>query len=88
MGKIPKVPFPNSYWVVPGQLLAGEYPGGANCDAANKNLAALLDAGIRTVIDLTDEDEINEDAKPVPSYRSLLRELTEDNEVAHLNGRL
>lgn len=73
-----KVPFPNSYWVVSGQLLAGEYPGDLNTDATRKNLAALLKTGIRTIIDLTDEDEINEDAKPVPKYRPLLRELAEE----------
>ena len=25
--KFPPVPFPQSYWVVPGKLLAGYYPG-------------------------------------------------------------
>jgi protein tyrosine/serine phosphatase len=74
-------PFPNSYWVSPHQLLAGEYPGDADENAATKRLAALLDAGIRTFIDLTDEDEINEDAKPVPRYRSLLRNVTDERRM-------
>ena len=76
-----KVPFPNSYWVVTCQLLAGEYPGDADRDIAAKRLSLLLDAGIRTFIDLTDEDEINEDAKPVPGYRALLRELSEQRRI-------
>jgi hypothetical protein len=79
-------PFPNSYWVSPGQLLAGEYPGDADENAATKRLAALLDGGIRTFIDLTDEDEINEDAKPVPPYYRVLCSVTEERrtEVTYL----
>jgi len=76
-----KPPFPNSYWIVSGQLLAGEHPGDADHDIARKRLAALLDAGIRTFIDLTDEDEINEDAKPVPGYRTSLRELADAERI-------
>jgi len=76
-----KVPFRNSYWVVPDQFLAGEYPGDASGDAVKKYLAALLDVGIRTFVDLTDEDEINEDAKPVPAYRPLLRDLAEERRI-------
>jgi protein tyrosine/serine phosphatase len=74
-------PFPNSYWVSPNQLLAGEYPGDSEKEAATKRLCALLDAGIRTFIDLTDEDEINEDAKPVPPYRCLLRDVADERRI-------
>lgn len=75
------VPFPNSYWVSPRQLLAGEYPGDAEKDVAIKRLSVLFDAGIRTFIDLTDEGEINEDAKPVPPYRGLLRDLADERRI-------
>ena len=75
------VPFPNCYWVVPNKFLAGEYPGDSNELAAINRLKALFDAGVRSFIDLTDEDEINEDAKPVPRYRSLLRTLAEDHRL-------
>jgi protein-tyrosine phosphatase len=49
-------------------------------------LSALLEAGIRTFVDLTDEDEINEDAKPVPRYRALLRGLAAEQrtEITYL----
>jgi len=73
------VPFSGCYWVIPQQLLAGEYPGDANQDVATKRLLLLLEAGIRTFINLTDEDEISEDAKPVPNYRPLLRQLAEEH---------
>jgi hypothetical protein len=72
---ISKPPLLNSYWVVPGQLLAGEHPGDMDETAAIKRLGALVDAGVRTFIDLTEEDEINEDAKLVPGYHRFLRSL-------------
>ena len=34
-------PFPNSYWVRPGQLLAGEYPGGITREEALAKLESL-----------------------------------------------
>ena len=46
-------PIPNSY-VVPGtRLMAGEYPGDRDSDVAATRLAAFLDAGVRTFVDLT-----------------------------------
>jgi hypothetical protein len=73
----PTSPLANTYWVVPGQFLAGEHPGDADEEIAGRRLSALRDAGIRTFIDLTAECEINEDAKPVPPYSSLLRSLAD-----------
>jgi hypothetical protein len=51
------VPFEGSYWVVSGKLLAGCYPSDKRPDEAGRILKALLDAGIRTFIDLTEEHE-------------------------------
>lgn len=60
MSNDPPRPYPGSYWVIPGQLLAGPHPGhsdGAELDAI---LNALLDAGIRSVINLTQESGTDE----------------------------
>ena len=51
------VPFPRSYWVEPGRLLAGYYPGDRTRELAERKLGALLDRGIRTFVDLTEERE-------------------------------
>lgn len=75
------VPFPNCYWVTPGAFLAGEYPGDSDSVAANLRLGALLNAGIRTFIDLTEEEEINENAKPVPPYWGTLKSLAGDRRI-------
>lgn len=50
-------PMANSYWVVPGRLAAGEYPGAPHPVAAARKLRTLLRAGINHFIDLTEEDE-------------------------------
>ena len=52
-----KRPHNNTYWVEPG-LLAGEYPGAANGEAASTKLRKSLDAGIDCFIDLTESGEL------------------------------
>ncbi len=47
-------PLPNSYWVVAGRLVAGEYPGAENPREAATKLRTLLEAGIDHFIDLTE----------------------------------
>ena len=62
------VPFARSYWVVPGKLLAGYYPGDLNPSKMEKKLKGLLQAGIRYVINLMEENEHNWDGKHFRSY--------------------
>ena len=45
-------PFPRSYWVVPGALCAGAYPGDPDTGVGQQKLAALLDLGICHVVNL------------------------------------
>jgi hypothetical protein len=52
-------PFANSYWVVPGKLAAGEYPGSLRATQSVFKVNALLDAGVRHFIDLTEEGELD-----------------------------
>lgn len=53
----PPLPIPESYWVVPGLLLAGEYPFSWDEEEGRVRLRAFLDAGIRLFVDLTEERE-------------------------------
>jgi protein tyrosine/serine phosphatase len=52
------VPFTNTYWVVPKLFLAGEHPVDLSEDVTAARLTALLDAGVRTFVDLTEEREL------------------------------
>ena len=58
-------PLPNTYWVIPGRMLAGEYPGGTDFTDSRARLARVRDAGIDSFVDLTVEGEL-------PAYRHLL----------------
>jgi hypothetical protein len=58
-------PLPNTYWVIPGRLLAGEYPFGVDDADARARLALLHEAGVDYFVDLTHEREC-------PGYRHLL----------------
>lgn len=46
-------PISESYWVVPGRLLAGEYPAEPDDEPTRKRIDALIEAGFDTFIDLT-----------------------------------
>ena len=68
MTKILKVPFNRSYWVVPGKLLAGCYPGSEDPIEEERNLKALIQAGIRHVISLLEPQEYSRPDDPFPLY--------------------
>lgn len=72
-------PISESYWVLPGQFLAGQYPA-LRCDkfGTSQRLTAFLNAGFDTFIDLTCEGER-------PPYFSILSEEAghEGREVRH-----
>jgi hypothetical protein len=66
----PKLPIPESYWVLPKRFLAGEYPGGFNRERVRQRMDAFLEAGINTFINLTGPDEL-------PPYLPVLLEEAE-----------
>ena len=53
----PPTPLANTYWVLPGRLLAGEHPCGATAELTRARLARLLAGGIDCFIDLTQPKE-------------------------------
>ncbi len=71
------VPFPRSYWVVPGKLLAGCYPGSANKEEAYSKLKALLNHGICHVINLMEQRELNWSGKPFVTYEEQMASIAE-----------
>jgi len=61
----------HAWWVEPGRLLAGEYPGAWTPDKAARKLQLLVDAGVESIIDLTTP------ADPLEPYEDSLREVTD-----------
>ena len=58
----------HAYWVEPGVLMAGEYPGAQSEEKAERKLASLLDIGVRRFVDLTEDGELE-------PYEALLQRL-------------
>ncbi|HQV57980.1 MAG TPA: protein-tyrosine phosphatase family protein, partial [Ilumatobacteraceae bacterium] len=58
IGGLTELPWPHdrfvhAYWVRPGSVLAGEYPGDVDPIVAAQRVNLLIDHGVRTFIDLT-----------------------------------
>ncbi len=62
----PQPPLPNTYWVEPGRLLAGEHPTSASPTDSLERLQRLLAAGVTYFLDLTEPGELD-------AYDHLLR---------------
>lgn len=60
---------PQHYVIEAGALLAGEYPGDPEPEAARERIAGLVEMGVRTFVDLTSR------ADGMASYDEVLREL-------------
>lgn len=86
--KIPKiaVPVERCYWVVEHLLLAGAYPGNSDAHAHRKRVLGLWDAGMRTFINLMEENETNNSGQPFVRYDELLLEMASESKdrIAHL----
>ena len=54
----PPLPIPESYWVIPGRFLAGQYPGGFGEERVRRRMDACLEAGLDTFINLTNPNEL------------------------------
>ncbi len=84
--------WPSSYWVLPGQLLAGEYPGAAEADSTRERLERLLAAGIDCFIDLTQEQELPPYADLLPAsiqyYRQPIRDHAIPKQPEHMRAIL
>ena len=74
----PPRPVEDSYWLLPGRLLVGAYPGSRSRAQAMERLRRLLESGVTCFIDLTEPEEI-------ASYEALLPFETPDGRrVEHL----
>jgi len=70
-----KKPFARSYWAVPGRFLAGFFPGSKNPVQETANMEGLIDAGIRHVINLMEEDERDHDGDLFTPYQDRFRQI-------------
>jgi protein tyrosine/serine phosphatase len=71
------LPFERSYWVEPGRLLAGFYPGDSDPVEADYKLQALLDSGVSRIFNLMESGETDHTGRRFAAYQSRLRRLAE-----------
>ncbi|NOY68735.1 MAG: hypothetical protein GXP53_04490 [Deltaproteobacteria bacterium] len=67
-----KLPFPESYWVRPGVLMAGEHPLSHDPVESFARVSSLVDCGIRHIIDLTEPYEDSRFGHQSPSYDRII----------------
>lgn len=67
------LPFERAYWVIPGRLLAGGYPGDADAAAEARKLNGLVEAGVQTILNLMEVDEVNSRGAPFLPYKQAVR---------------
>ncbi|MGH8149711.1 MAG: ADP-ribosylglycohydrolase family protein [Steroidobacteraceae bacterium] len=84
----PSQPLPDSYWVLPGRLLAGEYPGSFEVGATRERIGSLLAAGVDCFVDLTAEQERTAYADLLPSqvehHRRAIRDHSTPDAPEHM----
>jgi len=77
--EVPSPPTAESYWVTPS-LLAGKYPGARREIEARTKVRALVEAGVRTFVDLTEDGELLPYAHLLPAgvlhHRIPVRDIT------------
>jgi ADP-ribosyl-[dinitrogen reductase] hydrolase len=72
-------PLPNTYWALPGLLLAGEHPSGLTGEATRQRVSTLLAAGIECFLDLTHPSEIEPYDQALPFHIEYLRKPIRDH---------
>ncbi len=72
-------PLPNTYWALPGLLLAGEHPSGLTDEATRQRLSTLVAAGIECFLDLTEPGEMEPYDQALPFHIEYLRKPIRDH---------
>ncbi|MFP4193654.1 MAG: fused DSP-PTPase phosphatase/NAD kinase-like protein [Desulfobacterales bacterium] len=75
------IPFQNAYWVEKDRFMAGEYPLAFNSEQSRRRLGSLLSHGIRTIIDLTEPEEIYRLGPGHPGYAALVNEAARETGI-------
>ncbi len=81
-------PIADAYWVIPGRLLAGKYPGGRSTKETQRRLGALLAAGFDAFIDLTEPGELPSYEPALPESALYVRKPIPDHRIPLQNAHM
>lgn len=76
------LPYPRSFWVVPGKFLAGYYPGSRDSATALRKLTGLLEHGVHHIVNLMEKDELNFKGERFLPYEAQLHNLAKEMDIA------
>jgi hypothetical protein len=76
-----QLPFPKSWWIDPGRIIGGCFPGTPEPEAMQAMLSRLLDVGVRTVINLQVPGERGNNGRPFPDYAPVLKQLAQQRGI-------
>lgn len=71
-----QVPFERSWWIEPGKILGGRYPG-LEEELSEEMLTSLLSMGIRVMLNLQEPHELGRNVKPFADYQPLMTSLAQ-----------
>ena len=74
----PELPFERAYWVDPGKLMAGYYPGDTDEATAQAKLESLLECGLRHVVNLMKETQHPDNDSDLVPYEDHLMRIAKD----------
>jgi ADP-ribosylglycohydrolase/protein-tyrosine phosphatase len=74
-------PFPRSYWVIPGILLAGEFPGAKSHVETQDKISRLIDCGIRQIINLMEPQETDHSGNLFNELMPLVSQIAEEKRI-------
>lgn len=72
-------PLPRAYWVTHPLMLGGVYPGATDPTQCRDKLHRLVDAGVRTFINLMEEQEFGHDGAPIRPYEAMLADIARES---------
>lgn len=75
------IPFEKTYWVIPNKLIAGQTPSSYNKEIRLQKLINLLNIGIKVIINLTHENENNDEGSILPNYFDEIRNLAKSSNI-------
>jgi protein-tyrosine phosphatase len=69
------IPFARSYWVIPNRFLAGFFPGSQDLEQERANMEGLVRVGIRHVINLMEDGELDHQGRLFRPYQKSFTEI-------------
>ncbi len=82
MHDVRELPFDRTWWIDPGRIIGGRYPGTDDAARSREMLDQLLDAGIGMVVNLQEATERGRGGRLFPDYEPVLHQLAAERGVA------